>query len=471
MKQSLTGLLHRPKHSLIRLKKNAGLRKSHPLLMKYDIALAYILVLTKAVETIRTEYQQAVTISIPMTREIGNRFISIDYPSERIISSVATVLRKKHQDNILIINMSERTYETDLLPGHVLAVNFRGLPAPPLEILCRLCLQIHQWMSRSASNVVAVHCFPGLSRTAVLVSCYLAWSGVCVHPVDALVGVCAGLKIDVDNGPLLPSQKRYLNYFFDILTSSSPPRVPARSYMIKKLILNGVPNLPISDESLFRPFFEIWRDGHIVFTSLPGGAKDMAPDVLAAAVRVYPISRDSILQEDSCTVCFDNLVDCCPISGDLLFRIRHLGSKGARFTCLRFAFNSNYVNDGLVHLARQELDGNILSHCVVDLVMEEVTDPIVSQESREENARITEIFKRSIFVSSRLRQGLPVSEYEGGDELEDALVKSVSSPVPERPPAILIGQPTTAETHEMTPTPPGDDIDDFFAQLEKEAQI
>jgi hypothetical protein len=103
--------------------------------------------------------------------------------------------------------------------------------------------------------------------------------------------------------------------------------------------------------------------------------------------------------------------------------------------------------------------------------MEEVKDPIVSQESREENARITEIFKRSILVSSRLRQGLPVSEYEGGDELEDALVKSVSSPVPERPPAILIGQPTTAEMHEMTPTPPGDDIDDFFAQLEKEAQI
>ena len=364
--------------------------------------------------------------------------------------------------------MSEREYNTDLLPGHVLSLNFRGLPAPPLEILCRLCLQIHQWLSRSPSNVVAVHCFPGLSRSAVLICSYLAWAGVVVHPVDALVEVCAGLKIDVDSNPMLPSQKRYLNYFFDMLTSASLPAVPARTLSLKRLILNGVPNLPISDEALFRPFFEVWKDGRIVYTSLPSGAKDMPVEALVATVPAYHITKDALLNEDSCVASFD-VQGIQSVSGDLLVRLRHLTGKGGRFTCVRFAFNTNYVVDGLIHLARHELDGTSFSHCMVDLAFEVPQNVQEDPEEVEENARIREIFNRSRDVSRKLRQGVAVED--DGDDIEEVLLmKALGAGSTKPTDAQVIGK--EVPVMEMTPTErSGDDVDDFFAQLEKDAQI
>jgi hypothetical protein len=433
------------------------------------------------VETIKSEYQQNFPVASAPIRDIGHRFISIDYPSDRIVALYSTALREKYQDNILIINMSEREYDPELLPGHVLSVNFRGLPSPPLELICRLCLQIHQWLSRSPSNVVAVHCFPGLSRTAVLISCYLAWCGKCIHPVDALLQVCSGLKIDVDNEPILPSQKRYLNYFFDYLTSDSSIPVPAKSYKVSKLILNGVPSIPIAEESLFRPFFEIWSESHLVYSSLPVIPSEEPKENLSQHVPAYPISKDVLTEEEGCTVVFDKFLDDNPVilRGDILVRIRHLGAGGGRYTCLRFAFNTNYVQDGLLHFARQELDGNTKTHCVVDLVMIPTQGSLATENEIDENKRMIDIFKRSKDVSSQLRQGLEVSEYDG-DDIEEVIVQKASNqrissnpqqtsdaPAVLTSPAKVIGNP---QVHDMTPTS-GDDVDDFFAQLEKEAQI
>ena len=435
-------------------------------------------------ETIKSEYQQTLNIATVPIRDVGYRFISIDYPTERTLSLYSTALREKYQDNILIINMSEREYDPEALPGHVLSVNFRGLPSPPLELICRLCLQIHQWLSRSPSNVVAIHCFPGLSRTAVLISCYLAWSGKCIHPVDALLQVCAGLKIDVDNEPILPSQKRYLNYFFEYLTSDSPVPVPARSLKVSKLILNGVPSIPIPEESLFRPFFEIWSDSHLVYSSLPELEPGEPKENLSQHVAAYPITKDVVTDEEVCTVVFDKFSEENPVvlKGDILLRIRHLGAQGGRYTCLRFAFNTNHVHDGLLHFARQELDGNTKTHCVVDLVMIPTQGSAPTEDDIDENNRMIDIFKRSKDVSSKLRQGLEVSEYDGDDIeeviLQKTLNKGVPSSSPEKVPEAykapvvdspvkVIGNP---QVHDMTPTS-GDDVDDFFAQLEKEAQI
>lgn len=416
-------------------------------------------------------------ISTPAIRAVGQRFISIDFPSERIIASLGAELRSRCQDNVLIINMSERDYDTELLPGHVLNVNFRGLPAPPLELLCRLCLQIHQWIARSPVNMVAVHCFPGLSRTAVLICCYLAWSGVCVHPVDSLVDVCAGLKIDVEANPILPSQKRYMNYFFDFLTNPAFPQVPAKSLGISKLILNGVPNLPLSDDALFRPFIEVWQDGHLICTSLPGSSKDMQIEELVASVPSYSISRDSISNEISCVSVFDKFEELV-LSGDLLFRVRHLSSKGGRFTCMRFAFNTNHVSNNMLHFGQLELDGNGFNDCMIDVVFNPSVTPVTSSEDSE---RARDIFLRAKQVGDKLRQGCDVSD-AGSDIEEVIMLRKVIAHSSGTAPPQVIGRPepipennepiNTANALPATVKPKStDEVDDFFAQLERDAQI
>ena len=421
-------------------------------------------------ETIKSEYKQVMNLSSPTIRDVGHRFLSIDFPSERIIGSLTEELRRRHQDNILVINMSEREYDEDQLPGHVLSVNFRGLPSPPLEVVCRLCMQIRQWLSRSPANVVAVHCFPGLSRTAVLICCYLAWSAVCLHPVDALVDVCAGLKIDVDSNPILPSQKRYLNYFFEFLSDPKLPPVPAQCFFLSKVIVTRIPNLPMGEEGVFRPFVEIWKDGRLIFSTLPG-ASDIAE--LVTCVPAYPISQE----EDTCVSVFEG-DEKMTFSGDLLFRVRHLTSSGGRFTAFRFAFNSNHVADNVMHLGQQELDGD--HNCLVDVVFRP-SPP----EMSEEDDSVKAILRKSWDTAAALREGADVSD-DGGSDIEHVLLSKLGKSKPsgdhKLPSPQIIGSSsssvdpsavTATPTFELSPKSPagGDDVDDFFAQLEKEAQI
>ena len=395
-------------------------------------------------ETIKSEYKQAFDPSVTLIRDAGNRFLSIDFPSERLIDPLSAALRQRYQDKVLIVNMSEREYECERMPGHVLTVNFRGLPAPPLEMLTRLCLQIHQWLSRSDENVVAVHCFPGLSRTMVLIVCYFAWSGQCLHPVDALPELCSRLGVD-DSECVLPSQKRYLNYFFDLLTSSTGiPNLPPKSLGLSRLILNGVPNIPVAQDGVFRPFFEVWKEGHLVHSSLPADAKDLTLEQLVVAVPAYPI------EEEECVVMFETFGKLV-LAGDVLFRLRHLSAKGGRFTCLRFAFNTNHVVDNLLHFSRNEIDGNTFSACVVDAVFESVPPVDVSTTVNG----LSELYERSFQVSSALRAG---GQAFANDETELITALQESTVAPR-----VIG--AAASLNESN------DVDDFFAQLEKEAQM
>ena len=405
-------------------------------------------------EAIKTEYKTVTDPSQSLIRDIIPGFVSIDCPSEKTIDTIASALRTRYnEDTIMTINMSERSYEYDKMPGHVISVSFRGLPAPPLDILCRLCLQIHQWKTRSENHVVVVHCFAGYSRSAVLLSCYQAWSGKCHHPVDALIDICRGLKID-ENESILPSQKRYLNYFFDLLTNNTGiPENQKCCLRVKKLVLSGTPNIPMSEDAKFRPFYEIWTNAKMVFSSLP---KDVPIDTLVDSV--VP-SYDTLSTADLVAVFDDSLIlsenDQPICKGDVLFRVRHLAKSGTRYTCLRFAFNTHYVFDNVLHLSHHEIDGNNFPKCMIEVVFDTTTPNTSSSEELM-------LFQRSHEVSTRLRQGLSI------DNDEEVLAKILGLDkgesdrvIPDHVPVIPI--------HDNTPG--GDDVDDFFAQLEREAKM
>jgi len=371
----------------------------------------------------------------------------------------------------MIINMSERTYDYDKMPGHVITVNFRGLPSPPLDVLCRLCLQIHQWKSRNQNNMVIVHCFPGYSRSAVLIACYQAWCGACSHPVDALIDVCRGLKID-ENDSILPSQKRYLNYFFDLLTNGDGiPKLPATSLRVRKLILTGVPNIPVSEDAKFRPFYEIWTSGKLVYSSLP---RDVPMETLVESVVT---AYDIISPPGEIVASFDdsnNISEEQPLCrGDVLIRVRHLSASGPRFTCLRFAFNTNYVYDNVLHLSQHEIDGHNFPKCFVEIVFEPCVNP-PSLGSDDERL----LFERSHQVSSRLRQGFSIDEETERDveEVLRAKVLGLDQGIPSHPSnqahVGIDSQVPVIPIHDNTPVGnSGDDVDDFFAQLEREAKM
>ena len=351
--------------------------------------------------------------------------MSIDFPSERLIGPISSALRAKYGDNVFVINMSEREYDFGQLPGHQLSVTFRGLPSPPLAVLVRMCVEIHQWLDLDPANVVAVHCFPGLSRTIVLICSYLAWSGQCEHPVDALPETCNRLGIDDCDSPILPSQKRYLNYFFNLLSPQNlPPPVPVQSLVLTRLILNGVPNIPMGTDSLFRPFFEVWINGTLTTSSIEN-------------LKEYPIN----CVDEECVVSFDIPADTV-LSGDVLLRIRHLSNKGVRYTCLRFAFNTNYVSDNILHLSKAEIDGNSFSSCVVDLITEKANQVV------ESDSGAADIFKKGFAISESLR-------------------KTGLAKIDTQHRSIEVNQERLETPNKIG----SEDVDDFFAQLERDAQL
>lgn len=416
-------------------------------------------------QSVKSEYLNVFEPKVSRLRYIDPRLISIDFPTERTIDSIASALRSAHgEDDVLIINMSERVYEYDRMPGHVVSVNYRGLPSPPLEVICRLCLQIHQWLSRSSTTVVAIHCFPGYSRTAVLASCYLAWSGKFVHPMDALSSVSAALgrigdEEDSIENLLLPSQKRYMNYFFKFLISEEHVMVPARQISLTRIVLIGLPKLPPmgEDSEGFRPFFEIWHNGLLTYSSLP-----KVEDILSA-LPVYP-------QEElaEVAVSMDVTGKAVVLEGDVLVRVRHYTQRGGRITCLRFAFSTNQIEGDSMHLAQQEIDGNKDANCRIDVVFGE--EVVVNGEDKNLESH-KHIFDAAKQLADKLRYPLFHSRANSEDLVLDeetllmnALRESENSK--RQSPTLEMYDMRTPQ-HQEQP----DDVDDFFAQLELDARI
>merc|ERR1719197_9879 len=105
-------------------------------------------------------------------------------------------------------------------------VQFLGLPAPPLELLAKLCLQCHEWLTSGPEKTIVAHCFTGYLRSIVFGACFLSWQGQFEHPVDALDMICGSVDI------LAP--------------------LPVE-LSIKALHLHGTPDIPD-----FRPYVEVW---------------------------------------------------------------------------------------------------------------------------------------------------------------------------------------------------------------------
>lgn len=101
----------------------------------------------------------------------------------------------------------------------------------------------------------------GKGRTITTVSCFLAWCGYFQTAEGALDYVCdkkGGNRMNL----LIPSQRRYVQYFDKILDGIRPSSVPLR---LKRVIIMGKPTL--ADNSTYFPILQILKGGSILFTS------------------------------------------------------------------------------------------------------------------------------------------------------------------------------------------------------------
>ncbi|CCI43772.1 unnamed protein product [Albugo candida] len=279
------------------------------------------------------------------------------YLHDNPIDLVSTYFNQNHAQHYMIWNLSEENYDYAYFDNQVLEFKFPGHPAPPLE----------NWLVADVENVAAIHCLTGKGRTGTIVACYLVWIGMFESATEALDFVCSKRSISVEK-MTIPSQRRYLQYFSNIMEGLKPNPMPL---LLRRVIINKIPifatrkrlecanatkNLKgessSTDNELVEatdegcsPFLQIFRCGKIIFTTAWNEEE---------SEKGVPWVNES---DGSASFNID-----CMLQGDILLRCRHLTETGGQVSMFRAAFHTGYITEGVLRLTKNQLDGACCNH-------------------------------------------------------------------------------------------------------------
>jgi len=284
-----------------------------------------------------------------------------DITPARKLAAIGQLLQKRHGGRYMVWNLSEVEYDVSILDDQVLLFSFPGSPSPPLGLLLKLLISMESWLKADERNVAVVHCLTGKGRTSTVVAAFLCWMGEAgfrdVHQALDYIAKCKRCPIDELT---IPSQRRYIQYFANMLDGVRPSQPPL---MLKRIILSEAPrfakgphrdNLPpppddsgedYNPDNLLMgcaPYLQIFKAGQLVFTT--------------AASLHYNQTKEELpfCQVADGTISFhvENVVQ-----GDILLRCRHLTAQGQRVSMFRAAFHTGYVPPNVMRLKKAELDG------------------------------------------------------------------------------------------------------------------
>jgi hypothetical protein len=267
------------------------------------------------------------------------RIIIMGLPSQQWIKGayhidhVATYLKRRFTTHFMVWNVSEKQYDYSKFNNNVLDFKFPGYAAAPLPLVFSMCDSLHGWLNADSANVVVVHCVNGTGRSVSTVATYLSWAGLSPSPHDALEDIARALG-QSSNNLLIPSQRRYLGYFAQLLRGEEP-RNELR--VLQRVIINGIPRF--EEDGSCRPYLQIFKDAKLLYTST--GRSHMED-----GLRWYHRNDQCIFFPVDQT-----------LEGDILVRVRHLSRTGQRVSMMRFGFYMGFLEPGSLRLTKAEIDG------------------------------------------------------------------------------------------------------------------
>lgn len=316
------------------------------------------------------------------------------------VDVVSSLLNHAHPEHYMVWNVSEEAYDYVKFNDQVLEFKFPGHPAPPLGLLFKICTSMENWLDSDPKNVACMHCLTGKGRTATILACYLTWAGEAGSVMEALHFVAQRRNDHVEK-LTIPSQRRYLQYFSNMLDGVKPRSDPL---LLRRIIMNTIPKFgtqlgAVRDPSLPKselddgslppgdprdlgccPYIQLFKGGKLVFTAAwQSGSTSTTTTTTAApsssSTTLETGGRDAeegggVLEGGSSSPkastgpawCYPSdssvafSVDAV-LQGDILVRCRHLTSKGARVSMFRAAFHTGYVPCGVLRLNKAQLDG------------------------------------------------------------------------------------------------------------------
>lgn len=202
---------------------------------------------------------------------ITERIISVfflpdleEHRYHRNLQEVASMLKSKHQDKFLLLNLSEKRYDITRLNPKVQDYGWPDLHAPPLDRICAVCKAMETWLTSDPNNVVVLHCKGNKGKTGVIVAAYMHYSKISAGADQALTTL-AMRKFCEDkvSSSLQPSQNRYIYYFGGLLSGTI--KMNSSPLFLHQILIPSLPNFQTGGG--FYPFLKIYQSLQQVYTS------------------------------------------------------------------------------------------------------------------------------------------------------------------------------------------------------------
>ncbi|XP_051931906.1 tensin-2-like isoform X2 [Hippocampus zosterae] len=207
--------------------------------------------------------------------------IDLTYITERIISvffmpeleeqrycaelqGMATMLKSKHQDKFLLLNLSEKRHDITRLIPKVQDFGWPDLHAPPLDRICTVCKAMETWLSADPNNVAVLHCKGNKGKTGVIVAAYMHYSKISAGAEQALTTL-AMRKFCEDkvSSSLQPSQNRYIYCFGGLLSGAI--KMNSSPLFLHQIHIPSLPNFQTGGG--YFPFVKIYQSLQLIYTS------------------------------------------------------------------------------------------------------------------------------------------------------------------------------------------------------------
>ncbi|XP_037131683.1 tensin-3-like isoform X1 [Syngnathus acus] len=202
---------------------------------------------------------------------ITERIIAVSFPRgclEEIyahnLKDVTRMLKSKHADNYLIINLSEKRHDLSRMNPKTLDTGWPDMHAPPLDKICTICKAMESWLNADPLHVVVIHCRGGKGRIGVVISSFVHFTDVSASADQALDRFAMRKYYDDKVSALMtPSQKRYVWILNSLLSGSM--KINASPLFLHYIILHGIPNFESS--GVCRPYVKVYQGMQAVYSS------------------------------------------------------------------------------------------------------------------------------------------------------------------------------------------------------------
>ncbi|KAI2667121.1 Tensin-3 [Labeo rohita] len=202
---------------------------------------------------------------------VTERIIAVSFPQDcfeetylRNLRDVTRMLKSKHADNYLVINLSERKQELTKMNPKTLDTGWPDFHAPPLDKICTICKAVEDWLNADPLHVVVIHCRGGKGRIGVVISSFVHFTDVSASADQALDRFAMRKFYDDKVSALMtPSQKRYVWILNSLLSGSI--KMNTSPLFLHCIIIHGVPNFDAAGAC--QPYLKVYQGMQVVYVS------------------------------------------------------------------------------------------------------------------------------------------------------------------------------------------------------------